>query len=340
MSNSINQCEPSSFTFIIPVRHPQGNKVKDYRSIEAALYETVKSLCRQTYENIHIVVVCHKVPDWSCKNNAKVTFLDINNSPVFPSNAWTQLDKGLKYIIGILYAQSNLNSRLIMLMDADDYVNASLAEYLMVKNNFKKSEDGYIINTGIHVEMEIQPNYTIDYRKAYIVKDFYATCGSCRIFYAQPLYQKINSLDSALKLKFDHWPCPDSNGAIEVSTELVNFLSEVTMDRVNEKNRINQNSIVSIIGRHVRLKNRDFKFLLLPFLGAAKGCGHGNHEGVRQGAIHYSRVTGNLSIDEFLNGFGLDNEIFEQKLDRWLVKPNFFDRVKWEIKSRLLCYLR
>jgi hypothetical protein len=295
--------ENSSFVFVISVRNPEDDKVNDYDCIEAVLHKTVQSLIRQTYENIHIIIVCHRIPSWSDGIGDKVSFLNVSGISVFPPNQNSvRVDKGLKYIIGVLYAVSIFNPKLIMPMDSDDYVNTSLAKTLICKKHFRNKFDGYVINKGLHVTLDITPDYLIDYKTAYLIKGFDRTCGSCRIFKARSLRERIGSIDISLENKFSIWPSKSQNLSVKVPSKPVEYLSDISKSSYSH-----ENSIVNILGRHI---NQEAYFRLLPLslIGAAKGCGHGNHDGPKQGLVHKDKAIGSFSTQNFCHDFGLYNK--------------------------------
>jgi hypothetical protein len=65
-----------------------------------------------------------------------------------------------------------------------------------------------------------------------------------------------------------------------------------------------EDGIVNILGRH-KYQEGHFDFQPIHLLGAAKGCGHGNHDGPKQGKIHRRHVIGEIPVDEFLETFGV-----------------------------------
>lgn len=50
-----------------------------------------------------------------------------------------------------------------------------------------------------------------------------------------------------------------------------------------------------LLGQHVH-HWPPFQLAEYPTLGAAKGCGHGNHDGPRRGAVHWERVVARYSL--------------------------------------------
>ncbi len=300
----------NSFVFVIPVRNPKDDKVTDYQCIETALRETVRSLTSQTWKNTRVVIACHRIPDWSNHFGDKVTFLNVDHIPVFPPNTNpVRVDKGLKYVMGILYAYHVLNPALIMPMDADDYINVTLAKSLIWRSRFSRGIDGYLVKKGLHVNLRITPEYAIKYEAAYQIKGFDQSCGSCRIFKAGSLVQKLKSIDPEIIERLSQWPTKAADASITVPAEPVMWLS----DR-SQSTYLTEDSMVNILGRHIRQKDY-FKFSKLSSIGAAKGCGHGNHDGPRQGEIHQDKLIGEFPLPKFYRDFGIDPEAgpFQQR---------------------------
>lgn len=298
--------DKEAFVLVIPVRNPQDQKVIDYSCIEAILHETVRSLTQQSYSHTHIVIVCHKIPSWGGTIGNNVTFLNVSNIPAFPANKNpVRVDKGLKYIIGILYAKNNLNPDLIMPMDADDYVNVKLASKLVKKdkfNRFNSNRDGYILKKGLHVNLQIAADYSVNYEVAYLVEEFDRTCGSCRVFKTDALMKSIETIDVDIASRFSYWPLRSQNASVTVPAEPVMWLSDIS-----QPHYLSENNIVNILGRHIK-QSPYFKLAPLNFVGAAKGCGHGNHDGPKQGEVHMDKIIGNISAQQFCSNFGILNK--------------------------------
>ncbi|MEO1295403.1 MAG: hypothetical protein AAFW75_06300 [Cyanobacteria bacterium J06636_16] len=289
-----------SFVFVIPVRNPKDDKVTDYQCIETALHETVRSLTSQTWQNTHVVIACHRIPDWSTHFGDKITFLNVDHIPVFPPNTNpVRVDKGLKYILGILYAHHVLNPALIMPMDADDYINVTLAKNLTWRSRFDRGIDGYLVKKGLHVNLRITPEYAIKYEAAYQIKGFDQSCGSCRIFKADKLVQRLKSIAPDIIERLGQWPTKSADESVTVPVEPVIWLSDSSKSAY-----LTEDSMVNILGRHIRQKEY-FKFSKLSAIGAAKGCGHGNHDGPRQGEIHQDKLIGEFPLAKFHQAFGL-----------------------------------
>jgi|GEM_PF-5046872 hypothetical protein len=297
-----------NFSFIIPVRNPFDEKVSDYRVIETLLRKTIDSLTKQQGVKSNVIVVCHQVPSWSMAFGEQVTFLDVSKSSVFPPNTNpVRVDKGLKYAIGALYSKKTFDPGLIMLMDADDYVNCNLAQSLIGFNPFSFKLDGYLITKGIHVALEVNKDYSVNYIESYLVKDFDKTCGSCRVFRSNSLLEKLRYIDADIEKYFSDWPQRKNDGSVEVTEKSILWLSEKT-----KSSYMNEDNIVNILGRHIN-QNRYLKLKPISMVGAAKGCGHGNHDGPKQGNMHKDKILEEYPIEKFSALFGIKEKDYSSK---------------------------
>jgi hypothetical protein len=304
------------FAFIIPVRNPDDSKVKDYEIIELLLDTTLRSLVKQNNANIHIVVVSHRTSKAVSSLPQNTTFLNVDHIDTFKAGRNSvHIDKGFKYVIGILFAVRHFNPRFIMPMDADDYVHINLSSHVReIAHQANALIDGFILRRGVHVQMRIASKRKIIYDHAYEVFDFNRTCGSCRIFNAKKLSSTISSRISGVDAKFSDWPEPDSSNTVLVPSEPVYWLDEVSnltnnlpedwLDDVSYLSNLPEASFIYALGNHVD-QDVYFNFVQLKLAGAAKGCGHGNHDGRRRGAVHLDRAVATYPIKKFLVDFGL-----------------------------------
>lgn len=295
-----------SFVFILPVVHPNGSKVSNYHHVEVALKQTIKSLQNQTYSNVKIVVVCSRVPTWADHLGKNVFFLDVSDTEVFaPNRNDVKVDKGLKYVLGILYSEAHLNPKFYMLADADDYVNSQLAEFLFrspSKTFSKKEIDGYLVNKGLQVEVAVSPNNELNYGNAYLVNKFNTTCGTCRIFKQENLTERILKVDSEIFQITRKWIPSRLKTIVKVSPDL-----SIWLDTLCNKDYSEDWHIVNVLGRHIR-QSAYFNFLLFPHVGAAKACGHGNHDGPRRGGLHDKKIIGRFPVRAFQKKFGIQEK--------------------------------
>lgn len=295
-----------SFVFILPVVHPKGSKVSNYNHVEIALRQTIASLQNQTYSDVKIIVVCCQIPTWAEQLNSNVFFLDVSDSKTFgPNRNDVKVDKGLKYILGILYAAAHFKPSLYMLADADDYVDTQLAEYSIKSLNGRfgdKKNDGYLVDKGVQVEVDMLSEGMVTYKNAYLVKRFNDTCGTCRIFKNDSLNKKLLAVDANFFEKSKQWIPNKLENIVRVPLEFPTWLDSLYSD-----DYLKDWHIVNILGRHIKQKGH-FNFILFPYVGAAKACGHGNHDGPRRGGLHHKKIIGNLPASVFRRKFGIQKK--------------------------------
>lgn len=298
-----------SFTFILPVIHPESYQVSNYAHVEMILKRTLETLKRQSSNDVNVVVVCCKIPSWSEEIGENIFFIDVSDSEVFKPNpdsgnnvGLRRVDRGLKILLGMLYAKSKFKTNLFMRVDADDYVNTHLAEHSLKafeKLSQRESFDGYILRKGLHVEVSITPNNDIQYGETYLVKDFDRSCGSCFIFKEATLTQKMLKIHSEIFDKANHWFFDAKGQSFTVPAEVSDWLYEVCQESFFEEWHL-----INILGRHIGL-GKYMNFTPLTFMGAAKACGHGNHAGARRGGIHTDRAVCKLPTRFFESTFGV-----------------------------------
>ena len=208
----------------------------------------------------------------------------------------------LKFIAGILYARAKFSPDLIMRVDADDYVNVNLAKYsyeTLVELSDKQAIDGYLIDKGAQIEMSASPDNKIIYGKTFLVKKFNSSCGTCRVFRKEALYKKISDMHPDILEKTDDWFSGVRGNCLIFPPNVLDWLDEISKDNYAEEWHP-----VNILGRHINQKPY-FSFELLPFVGAAKACGHGNHDGPREGKIHEDKIICQLPFIFFKKNFGV-----------------------------------
>lgn len=283
-------------TFVLPLVHPDGEKVDEYGVVEAILRETLTSLTHQQGAEIRVVVVCHKAPAWRDDFALQVTFLTIGDHPGFAANHnHVQVDKGMKYVLGTWYALQHHAPALVMLMDGDDFVRADLSRTLLDRPDPTPFDDGFLLATGYHAALRPAAGGFL-LEAALNVKDFNDTCGSCRVFRAQSLRKSILAFQPDLAgLKPGEMAGTDG-------TLRKNFIDRVTT--AAEPLRNDQDGLIRVLGRHVRQK-KHFDFARVTEALVAKGCGHGNHDGPKAGEIHWHKVTATTPPERFLHDFSL-----------------------------------
>ena len=284
------------FAFVIPVVHPKGQHVTDYSIVERCLRATLTSLTAQSHHNTRVVVVCHQAPEWAADFQDSVNFLTIGDHPAFAANLNdVQIDKGMKYAIGALYAQNLLDAELIMPADGDDFMHSNTAKFLMAKNGPTPGRDGFIFSNGYNACLFPHPN-DITLTAAYKVEKFDLTCGTCRVFLSSSLRSHLNSFDPEFCEMADRF----LNGTVaEVPNKMLTRIAETT-----SLSQSQPDTLIRLLGRHVdQAPFFDLAPLKEPM--PAKGCGHGNHDGPLDGDIHWHRVRQVANPNTFLTDFGL-----------------------------------
>ncbi|HUF08264.1 MAG TPA: hypothetical protein VMO47_03010 [Rhodothermales bacterium] len=288
--------------FVIPVRHPDDRKVTDYRAVEAVLRKTIDSVFSQHHTNFAVVVCAHRVPSWAAEYDGRLRFVDVTGCPRFIPNGDNRRDKGMKLIVGTLYALSTLDPSLVMLMDADDYVNTRLGAYLISRGDMDASFDGYLITRGAHAWIRFDERWRVSYEYAVTVRDFNRSSGSCRIFKPSVLKAMLQSIDGGIEQRFQPWPQAGEQRDVRVSETPLRWLWG-TADSIPQS----RDSVIELMARHVD-QTQHFNLVPVEFLGAAKGCGHGNHQGPRGGAVHWDKAVKMMGMRSFLESFGLADQ--------------------------------
>ncbi len=300
---TIRPLSQQTFAFVIPVRNPRDSKVKDYATVLALLKKTIHSLLQQTHPNIQIVIVGHGAPEWCKDLEPRVTFLDVSNCTTFkPDGLYKNIDKGLRWTTGVMYARNKFSPELVMLLDADDYVHVQLATHLLrrLRDEPDDVSDGFLVDQGVHALVQVDSNHAIRYRNAFAVRDFNRSCGSCRIFKTGRFIEALREIDPDIESRFQLWDAPDDRRCVRVPDEYVKWLFQETQGFHQS-----EQGILGVVGRHGK-QDLYFQLVSVAMPGAAKSCGHGNHEGSRQGAPHWERMIQPISLKHFFRDFGIE----------------------------------
>ena len=168
--------------FVTSVRHPLNST--SYEKVEKLLAGTLDSICNQTDQNFHVIVVCNQTPKF-CNTYQKVDFLKVDFPP--PSqekNPKIDLmsclrDKGTKRLVGVLHAKQYAPTH-IMFFDADDRVSNKIAGYV----NSHPQENGWLVTDG----------YTHGLGMSLLMqkKDFHLACGTSIIINYKLLEPYLN----------------------------------------------------------------------------------------------------------------------------------------------------
>lgn len=286
------------FAFVIPLVNPGNEHVADYGVVERCLRATLQSLTAQVYRDIRVVVVCHRAPEWASEFRDKVRFLIIKDHPAFaPNRNDVQIDKGMKYFLGCAYAIEKLGAEMVMPMDGDDFMQREMVRHLMSGKAAFPGPDGYIFTAGLNALLRPRRK-SFALEAAYRVDGFDITCGSCRVFLSPPLLRHLRSFDSALV-----------DMTKEIADSPVTEIDPKILDRIDvstQEVKTLPDSLIRMLGRHVR-QAPFFELRQLNRPMPAKACGHGNHDGPRNGEIHWHRVISVQKNRHFLKNFGLSH---------------------------------
>ncbi len=250
-----------------------------------------------------VVIVCHRVPEWAAQMPAHVYFLNLGNHPLLAADSNdVKIDKGLKYILGITWAKSIGMPRYILLCDGDDYLHRDLMATVLSAEADLGERDGFIIKNGVHALLDWD-NSSLKLRAAFQVKQFNQTCGTCRIFRAAALTKGMTTLSEQLWDLPLRWKLNKDRREVIIDASSIDTLFSVCRLYFDQ-----EQGFVRLLGRHIR-QSPAFDFLPLKAPLAAKGCGHGNHDGPRGGDLHWHRITAMVNNVTFVKNFGLTGNI-------------------------------
>lgn len=295
--------KPEGFTCLIPVVHPEGSRIQSYEEVEALLKTTLTSILSMEGPPARIGVMCHKVPDWAPEMPEHVRFLDLGPKPLLPPERnHVQIDKGLKYILGIVWAFSEAAPAFIMPCDGDDYLHHDLRNEIFANEHLLDAKDGFVVINGVHAMLEWEDGH-LNIAAAFNVSDFHVTCGTCRIFRGPQLHERVMQVAGNLADLPQTWKTD-----LRTRTSRVGEASRDTLVGSLESLFDEGRGIVRLLGRHAKLYP-EIALLPLQRTLVAKGCGHGNHDGKRGGDIHWHRITGILPNPDFVEQFGVKDVI-------------------------------
>jgi hypothetical protein len=144
-------------TFLLAVPHLENCKNPDLTW--SLLHDTLVSLSAQTDSQFQIIVVCGDLlDDFSSDSKIKnVKFLDVSEWGAVekPTHLTKNLDKGAKYVHGLLYLREigfSVND-FVMVVDADDFLSNKLVGYIRdnpVDSNVWAITSGYTFHRGYY----------------------------------------------------------------------------------------------------------------------------------------------------------------------------------------------
>lgn len=291
------------FSFVIPLIHPENKRVKAYERTLTALRGTLENLLQQSYQNISVVVCCHRLPDWHDEIDPRLHFLLLEEHPELPfagftayNNEASELDKGIKLSLGFAFAHDHLQADYTMMMDADDFARTDLVHRVLTFGMPKMGRDGWNITGGYNLEMSQEQGGLI-LHSAYEVEGFHRNCGSCRIFSAPALNAKFGKIAPGIA----RW-------RTQIPSEALGIIRRGTIEAVFRDVRADtsQNAPFMIFSHHKR-QERLFDLADVPLTLMAKGCGHSNHAG--RSDVFWYRVVRQCDVSEVMWDFGLGNGV-------------------------------
>lgn len=310
------------FAFLIPLVNPGGSKVSDYGVVERALRETLRSYTSQTWDDVVVIVVCHRLPAWAAEVRERVRFIVLGEpatGPFAPNATDVEIDKGMKYALGALQAIAVEDAAFVMPVDGDDFLRTDLAAHVF--GRALGSHDGFLVCEGYNSLIRVKPQ-GFQMVQTFRVHDFDRTCGTCRIFSRRAMAGALDRLDPGLLAMVDGLvpggeTTTEAGGqVIRPTPALLERLWQATEPAVND-----YWGTIRLLGRHIRQGGAfDLEPLSEPFAG--KACGHGNHDGPSSGGVRWSIVQGCIDNREFARAFGIEGGTIE------------LDRVDWRPRLR------
>lgn len=207
-------------------------------------------------------------------------------------------------MVGSAFALKVLRADHVVLADADDFLDRDLAAYLSGANAPMPGADGWILTKGYHLALR-KGGAGLELNGAFEVKEYNRTCGTCGIFLGPSRHHHIEAFCPE---GFDLAAMMEAKPAQVVPTALLDSVVNAT-DPIEAEH----DSLVRLLGRHIRQASL-FVFATVDKPLAAKGCGHGNHDGPRQGDIHWHRVVKTEPLDGCAASFGLSEVALKPKL--------------------------
>lgn len=137
-----------SLVFITSLRHPQNRNGSSMAAVLEQLVFTLRSVCAQRDRRFRVLVVCN-TGQQAVFRHPLVDWIEVDLPPPSPQQRadfgmpLLRLDRGCKYINGLIYARRYQPSH-VMFFDADDYVSNQLAELVAANPD----QDGWYLDRG------------------------------------------------------------------------------------------------------------------------------------------------------------------------------------------------
>lgn len=158
--------------FAIPLRAKKGTEA--WKTVESNLKSTIASVVRQKDDDVLIMVCGHDKPDLGEFDDSIVWVQADWDPPGEPGRgSWDKTQKRRRILIEC--KNRSLNEFYCFLLDADDFVDRDIVDFIRRDNN----QRGYIIDKG----------YVLDKSSGALAemspprRPFHKSCGSCAIFW-------------------------------------------------------------------------------------------------------------------------------------------------------------
>lgn len=291
-----------SFAVVIPVVHPEHPNVGDYAVVERHLEFTVGSIARQSHGRVSTIIVGHRRPGWIDNPALPVHFIDIEASREVRGQLATPLDKGVKTLVGARIARERLGADVVLTADADDFLEVDLARKLERYLRTHPESNGVVWTRGYELTVASgDDDVAIAIDDAYLVDQFDRACGTSRAITMSSLDRRMAAAGDELTpvaeavgeqvgAASDHYVHVEHDAAA-ILDRAVQGLSQTALEELDH------------LGRHI---TPYFALDAVPLVGAAKMCGHGQHDGPIGGGIHWKRVRSRVHPAKALARCGLE----------------------------------
>ena len=154
-----------TLVFMVPLRPRRG--ADEWRAVELALRDTLRSIRGSTQKDFLVVIAGHDEPDLGAEGHSRVIFLKVPfDVPTNPKEGSKDARRKRCYIAAWLRQITNKNC-IVMFLDADDWISNRLVAYVLGA----REPDGFVVASG----------YKFDSRCGqfqFLRRDFDRSCGS------------------------------------------------------------------------------------------------------------------------------------------------------------------
>lgn len=282
---------------LIPLIHPLHPNVVDFDRVETLLQRTCASVRAARGADPQIVIVGHRRPSISLGD--AVTFVDIGDSTFLDGTQRTPLDKGAKLVIAASVAERLFEPSVFLTVDADDLLHVDTVAEIARRMEREDAPDVLVWTHGAELEITPLRGGSVHYLAANRIESFDRVCGTSRAVARQHLFDTILDLVGLAGLRSDvtRWPVPDVDGVLQLVPPMRAAL-DTRLDSIDR----NERKLLAQFGSHVSHLGHMEPIALM---GAAKTCGHGQHEGGARGRLHPAQTISSLDLESALVSFGL-----------------------------------